>query len=162
VRSGEVLQRVRSTPPVPCPVCDANPRGRSRGGTRPVNCAACAAANQTDAIFCEECGASFERSCPSCGTRSSPRAKFCRKCRTPLDGDAVAKSGEPDARSYTPKHLVDKILTSRSALEGGRKQVTILFADVKGSMDLAEQVDPEEWHKIMDRFFAILSEGVHR
>jgi class 3 adenylate cyclase len=51
---------------------------------------------------------------------------------------------------------------SRSALEGERKQVTVLFADVKGSMDLAEQVDPEEWHKIMDRFFAILSEGVHR
>jgi class 3 adenylate cyclase len=45
---------------------------------------------------------------------------------------------------------------SRSALEGERKQVTVLFADVKGSMDLAEQVDPEEWHKIMDRFFAIL------
>jgi class 3 adenylate cyclase len=40
--------------------------------------------------------------------------------------------------------------------------VTVLFADVKGSMDLAEQVDPEEWHKIMVRFFAILSEGVHR
>src|SRR5262249_25020126 len=56
----------------------------------------------------------------------------------------------------------EKILTSRSALEGERKQVTVLFADVKGSMDLAEQVDPEEWHRIMDRFFAILSEGVHR
>jgi class 3 adenylate cyclase len=64
--------------------------------------------------------------------------------------------------AYTPKHLADKILTSRSALEGERKQVTILFANVKGSMDLAEQIDPEEWHKIMDRFFAILSEGVHR
>src|SRR5262249_13317882 len=51
---------------------------------------------------------------------------------------------------------------SRSALEGERKQVTVLFADVKGSMDLSEQVDPEEWHKIMDRFFAILSKGVHR
>jgi len=61
-----------------------------------------------------------------------------------------------------PKHLAEKILTSRNALEGERKQVTVLFADVKGSMDLAEQVDPEEWHKIMDRFFAILSDGVHR
>ena len=67
-----------------------------------------------------------------------------------------------DRRSYTPKHLAEKILTSRSALEGERKQVTVLFADVKGSMDLAEQVDPEEWHRILDRFFAILSEGVHR
>jgi class 3 adenylate cyclase/tetratricopeptide (TPR) repeat protein len=68
----------------------------------------------------------------------------------------------PTPLSYTPRHLAEKILTSRSALEGERKQVTVLFADVKGSMDLAEQVDPEEWHKIMDRFFAILSEGVHR
>src|SRR6059036_1623251 len=67
-----------------------------------------------------------------------------------------------DPRSYTPHHLAEKILTSRVALEGERKQVTVLFADVKGSMDLAEQVDPEEWHKILDRFFTILADGVHR
>jgi class 3 adenylate cyclase/predicted ATPase len=64
--------------------------------------------------------------------------------------------------TYTPKHLADKILTSRAALEGERKQVTVLFADVKGSMELAEQVDPEEWHTILDRFFQILADGVHR
>jgi class 3 adenylate cyclase/tetratricopeptide (TPR) repeat protein len=64
--------------------------------------------------------------------------------------------------SYTPKHLAEKILTSRSALEGERKQVTVLFADVKGSMDLQEEIDPEEWHRIMDRFFTILTDGVHR
>jgi class 3 adenylate cyclase len=64
--------------------------------------------------------------------------------------------------SYTPKHLADKILQSKSALEGERKQVTVLFADVKGSMELAEQLDPEEWHQILDRFFAILTDGVHR
>jgi len=92
----------------------------------------------------------------------SPGAKFCRKCRAPLSDDAVATSSERDPPSYTPKHLAEKILTSRSALEGERKQVTVLFADVKGSMDLAEQVDPEEWHNIMDRCFAILSEGAHR
>ena len=79
---------------------------------------------------------------------------------TPLRAGAPPPARDP--RAYTPKHLAEKILTSRSALEGERKQVTVLFADVKGSMDLAEQVDPEEWHKIMDRFFAILSEGVHR
>ena len=67
-----------------------------------------------------------------------------------------------DPRTYTPKHLAEKILTTRTALEGERKQVTVLFADVKGSMELAEQVDPEEWHTILDRFFAILAEGVHR
>jgi class 3 adenylate cyclase len=68
----------------------------------------------------------------------------------------------PEPRSYTPKHLAEKILTSRSALEGERKQVTVLFADVQGSMALAEQVDPEKWHGILDRFFQILSDGVHR
>ncbi|HVO24317.1 MAG TPA: adenylate/guanylate cyclase domain-containing protein [Candidatus Margulisiibacteriota bacterium] len=65
-------------------------------------------------------------------------------------------------RAYTPKHLADRILQSRSALEGERKQVTVLFADVKGSMELAEQLDPEQWHSILDRFFAILTDGVHR
>jgi class 3 adenylate cyclase/tetratricopeptide (TPR) repeat protein len=65
-------------------------------------------------------------------------------------------------RSYTPKHLADRILASRAALEGERKNVTVLFADLKGSMELAEQVGPERWHAILDRFFQILSEGIHR
>ncbi len=68
----------------------------------------------------------------------------------------------PEPRTYTPKHRADKILQSKSALEGERKQVTALFADVKGSMELAERLDPEEWHAILDRFFAILTDGAHR
>jgi len=75
---------------------------------------------------------------------------------------AKPQAAAPDPRTYTPQHLAEKILTSRAALEGERKQVTVLFADVKGSMDLAEQVDPEAWHRILDRFFAILAEDVHR
>jgi class 3 adenylate cyclase len=67
-----------------------------------------------------------------------------------------------DPRSYTPKHLAEKILTARSTLEGERKQVTVLFADVKGSMDLSESIDPEDWHRIMERFLKILTHGVHR
>ena len=73
-----------------------------------------------------------------------------------------APAPERDPRTYTPKHLADKILQSKSALEGERKQVTVLFADVKGSMDLAEGLDPEVWHAILDRFFQILADGVHR
>jgi class 3 adenylate cyclase/tetratricopeptide (TPR) repeat protein len=69
---------------------------------------------------------------------------------------------ERSPRDYTPKHLADRILRSKSALEGERKQVTILFADLKGSMELAEGVDPEEWHRILDGFFQILADGVHR
>jgi class 3 adenylate cyclase/tetratricopeptide (TPR) repeat protein len=75
---------------------------------------------------------------------------------------ALAQPPARDPRTYTPKHLADKILQSKSALEGERKQVTVLFADVKGSMELAEQLDPEAWHAILDRFFAILTEGIHR
>jgi class 3 adenylate cyclase len=85
--------------------------------------------------------------------------RFCLEC-----GRALAESAAPerDLRDYTPKHLADKILQSKSALEGERKQVTVLFADVKGSMELAGQLDPEEWHRILERFFEILTEGVHR
>src|SRR5213595_3478204 len=95
--------------------------------------------------------------CPSCGHENRPSAHFCEACGQPL-----ARRSGGDRRSYTPPHLAEKILASRSRLEGERKQVTVLFADVKGSMELAEQVDPEEWHRILDRFFAILAEGVHR
>jgi class 3 adenylate cyclase len=107
--------------------------------------------------------------CPSCGFENPPEFKYCGKCgaelsgmaeKTPLREATTIPAREP--RDYTPKHLADKILQSKSALEGERKQVTVLFADVKGSMELAEQVDPEEWHGILDRFFHILTDGVHR
>jgi class 3 adenylate cyclase len=92
-----------------------------------------------------------------------PQARFCSACGASLAGaPATPKPRERSPRAYTPKHLADKILASKSALEGERKQVTVLFADVKSSMELAESVDPEEWHRILDRFFQILADGVHR
>jgi hypothetical protein len=97
---------------------------------------------------CGEGGAPLKTRCSSCGFENTPTIKFCGECGKPL-AQAAKPGPSPDPRSYTPKHLAEKILTSRSALEGERKQVTVLFADVKGSMDLAEQVDPEEWHRIM-------------
>ena len=100
--------------------------------------------------------------CPSCGHANRVTAKFCEECGRPL-APAVPAAEPPRApRDYTPRHLAEKILGSRAALEGERKQVTVLFADVKGSMDLAAQLDPEEWHGILDRFFQLLAEGVHR
>jgi class 3 adenylate cyclase len=78
------------------------------------------------------------------------------------NGPAHPHPAPPTLAPTTPRHLAEKILTSRSALEGERKQVTVLFADLKGSMDLGEKVDPEEWYRIMDRFFQILSDGIHR
>jgi adenylate cyclase len=77
-------------------------------------------------------------------------------------GQSRAAEPKRAPRDYTPNHLAEKILRSKSALEGERKQVTVLFADVKGSIELAEQMDAEEWHRTLDRFFQILADGVHR
>src|SRR5207245_3085757 len=99
--------------------------------------------------------------CTSCGASNPRTQKFCNGCAALLSDPAMGTAlREP--RTYAPKHLAEKILTSRAALEGELKQVTVLFADVKGSMELAERLDPEAWHRIMDRFFALLAEGVHR
>lgn len=95
--------------------------------------------------------------CPGCGQEARSGARFCDGC-----GRTLATAVAPSSIPYTPRHLAEKILRSRSALEGERKQVTVLFADVKGSMELAEQVDAESWHHILDRFFAVLADGVHR
>jgi class 3 adenylate cyclase/tetratricopeptide (TPR) repeat protein len=68
--------------------------------------------------------------------------------------------GSPE--TYTPKHLIEKILTSKSALEGERKQVTVLFADMKGSMELLANRDPEQARKILDPVLELMMDAVHR
>ena len=89
-------------------------------------------------------------------------ARFCPQCARPVGEATLPAIANRDPRAYTPKHLADKILRSKSALEGEHKQVTVLFADVKGSMELAEQLGAEAWHGVLERFFEILSDGVHR
>jgi class 3 adenylate cyclase/tetratricopeptide (TPR) repeat protein len=130
-------------------------------------CSACAHPNPDQARFCMHCAAPLARLCASCGASLPDSARFCPQCAHAVHQSAAEPArriqppgGTPSA--YTPKHLAEKILTQRAALEGERKQVTVLFADVTGSMDLAEQMDPEEWSRIMSRFFQILSEGVER
>ena len=140
-----------------------------------MSCAACGHENPADNRFCGGCGAALESRCPSCQHANPPDHRFCGACGEPLggrgagraaggaaEGSAGASPSHRSPASYTPKHLADKILQSKSALEGERKQVTVLFADVKGSMELAEQLDPEEFGAIMQRFFRILSDGVER
>ncbi len=96
--------------------------------------------------------------CSACGHENPAGARFCNDCGAPLAAPTITR--EP--RSYTPRHLAEKILASGSALRGERKLVTVLFADVVRSMELAERVDPEEWHRLLDRLFRILTGGVHR
>src|SRR5216683_8246161 len=126
-----------------------------------MRCTKCGAENPQGLKFCNECAAPFGRRCGKCGFENAATAKFCGECAAPIDASAAPKPAV-SPRNYTPKHLADKILTSRAVLEGERKQVTVLFADVKGSMELAEQLDAEEWSQIMNRFFQILSDSVER
>ncbi len=131
-------------------------------GVPAMNCPTCRQENREAAKFCVRCGRSLSVPCASCGAELPAGARFCDACGAPVIQAAEAPAIDRTPRGYTPKHLAEKILSSKSALEGERKQVTVLFADVKGSLDLAEQVDPEEWHRILNRFFEILSDGVHR
>ena len=126
-----------------------------------MKCSGCGFENAAGMKFCGECGGALALKCRSCGFENLRGIKFCRACGKSLAGPGTT-APSLDPRSYTPHHLAEKILTTRSALEGERKQVTVLFADVKGSMALSEQLDREEWHKILDRFFEILTHGVHR
>jgi class 3 adenylate cyclase/tetratricopeptide (TPR) repeat protein len=96
--------------------------------------------------------------CPSCQAANPDGARFCNQCGTRLDAAVPAAA----RASYTPKHLADKVLKARAAMQGERKRVTVLFADIKGSTRLAEQAGAEAWHGILDRFFTILGESVHR
>ena len=101
--------------------------------------------------------------CGSCGFSNEPGIKFCGGCGAPLGAaraTATAKFASPE--SYTLKHLAEKILTSRAALEGERKQVTVLFADLKGSMELLADRDPEEARKLLDPVLERMMEAVHR
>ncbi len=128
-----------------------------------MRCPRCRHENRDTARFCGECGVTLVRgdACPRCATLNPPDQRFCDACGQRLGADAAARSVR-EPRIRTPGHLAEKILRARGALEGERKQVTVLFADVVHSMRLAEGVDTEEWHRVLDRFFQILAEGIHR
>jgi class 3 adenylate cyclase len=121
-----------------------------------MTCPRCQAEHDAAARFCEDCGARLEHACPRCGEPVTAGKKFCRSCGASLGPRFEA----PDR--YTPKHLADKIITSKSALEGERKQVTVLFADLKGSMELLAERDPEEARGILDPVVERMMEAVHR
>ena len=126
-----------------------------------MHCPRCQHDNAAGQKFCGECGARLASGCPSCGASNPPTQKFCGECGTALaQTDGPAKFGTP--QSYTPKHLVEKIISSKAALEGERKQVTVLFADLKGSMELLADRDPEDARKILDPVLERMMEAVHR
>src|SRR5215813_3546099 len=129
-------------------------------------CPRCQADNFPNSAFCDECGARLESACPNCGEPNRRTAKFCRNCGHTLNAsDGVAPSIGPTAQApdtSLPKHLAEKILASRHLLEGERKQVTVLFADIKGSTRLLEGIDPEQAQKLIDPVLQLMMDAVHR
>ena len=125
-------------------------------------CPPCHHGNPPHAKFCSECGIRFAAACAQCGTQLPSGAKFCLECGKPTDSQGTEPAWFASPQSYTPKHLAEKILTSKAALEGQRKQVTVLFADLKGSMELRADRDPEEARKLLDPVLECMMEAVHR
>lgn len=125
-----------------------------------MKCPQCQAQNREGVKFCEECGARLALACPACGAEVAPDKKFCGACGAPLATPSPERFASPHA--YTPKHLAEKILTSKNALEGERKQVTVLFVDVSGFTSLSERMDPEEVHSFMTRAFELMLAEVHQ
>ena len=119
-------------------------------------CPQCNSQNEADAAFCTRCGARLESPCPNCQTPNATDARFCKRC-----GKELTPAPFASPAGYTPKHLAEKILTSKSALEGERKQVTVLFADVSGFTSLSERLDPEDVHGFMTRAFELMLAEVH-
>ncbi len=139
-----------------------------------MHCRTCQFDNPAGMRFCGQCGAPLAAACPQCGAEIPAGFRFCGQCgmslEPPTSQSAAAPPPKPTAAtalppsvaSYTPKHLAEKILKSRSALEGERRQVTVLFADVAGFTSLAEKLDPEEVHKLINGCFELVTAEIHR
>jgi class 3 adenylate cyclase/tetratricopeptide (TPR) repeat protein len=124
-------------------------------GWSPVRCPRCSQENPGEARFCLHCGAQLAISCPRCGAVQPPGARFCPEC-------GRAATAALGAVGYTPAHTNEQILAVRSAVEGERKQVSVLFCDIVRSSALAAELGPEEFHLVIDRFFQTALAEVHR
>ncbi len=127
-----------------------------------MKCPRCEHENPSKAKFCLECGVHLALTCAQCGAELPADAKFCLQCGRQVSAPSTEQSRFTSPEAYTPKHLAEKILTSKTALEGERKQVTVLFADLKGSMELLADRDPEEARKLLDPVLEHMMEAVHR
>src|SRR5712691_6029132 len=121
-----------------------------------MRCAKCDTDNRDTAKFCDKCGARLSPKCPSCGAENRPDARFCDSCGTAL-GPAAASTPEKSA-----EHQIRLADTAASEnIDGERKTVTALFADIKGSMELMEDLDPEEARAIVDPALKLMIDAAH-
>src|SRR5215469_16782584 len=129
-----------------------------------MRCSKCGAESLSGKRFCAECGSPLPIRCPKCGAETSANAKFCADCGTALaaiarpgsDSSAIASSTAKEIR-ITPEHA-----DALSAIDGERKTVTALFADIKGSTELMSELDPEEARAVIDPVLQLMMDAVHR
>src|SRR3989454_7324220 len=121
-----------------------------------MSCPRCGHPNPPVAKFCSNCGASLELRCPACGHVNAPGGRFCNEC-----GEALRPAVRGAPQAYTPEHLAARILTSPRALQGERKHVSVLLADLKGSMELLADRDPEQARQLLDPVLERMMEAVH-
>src|SRR5437867_2174967 len=127
-----------------------------------MKCARCQHESPSGAKFCAECGAALTQQCAGCDASLPPGAKFCPECAHPIGAVApTAKTRFALPTDYIPTHIAEKILSSKGALEGERKHVTVLFADLKGSMELLADRDAEEARRLLDAVLERMMEAVH-
>src|SRR6202048_641066 len=125
-------------------------------------CAQCNYDNPSDALFCMRCGTKLKNRCCSCNTVNPADAKFCRKCGGALGAAAKASSPGPASDAQTPRVEVAHERQTAEGLDGERKMVTALFADIKGSTELMRDLDPEEARAIVDPVLHLMMAAVHR
>ena len=127
-----------------------------------MECPRCRHSSPAGAKFCAECGAPLAQDCARCATRLPAQAKFCPECAHPVGAAAPPVEARfVSPADYTPPHIAEKILGSRGALEGERKHVTVLFADLKGSMELLADRDAEDARGVLDGVLERMMEAVH-
>jgi class 3 adenylate cyclase/tetratricopeptide (TPR) repeat protein len=122
-------------------------------------CARCRETNPPRARFCISCGQRLAVACAACREEVPDGARFCPACGHGVDAGA---GPQPAPVGYTPRHLAEKIVGSRSAIQGERKPVTVLFCDVVGSTAHAERLGPDRMHDLLNRFFELALGVVHR
>ena len=126
-----------------------------------MNCIECGSLNRIGAKYCENCGKPSVRTCSHCNGELSLTARFCSNCGQAVD-TAASDSRSLPPKAYTPQHLTEKILTTKSSIEGERKLVTALFADIQGSTELLADLDADEARQLLDPVLNRMMEAVHR
>ncbi len=119
-------------------------------------------------LFCHACGTPVARTCPNCHAEVAAGFRFCPDCGTEIDAAVASPADAPPDDGHTrlaesmPENMAEKIRALRGAIEGERKQVTVLFCDLAGSTAVADHLDPEVYHELLEQYLALAIHEVYR